>query len=107
MNSTYSEGQKDPSSQIVPIEILGVSFTIRTDESSDYIGGLVAELKERLSKVSSQMRIADPLKLALVTDLLLLDELRRGEDQKAATAKDFEASTLLNDLDKRLDELGL
>jgi cell division protein ZapA (FtsZ GTPase activity inhibitor) len=107
MNSTYSEAPKGLSSQIVPIEILGVSFTIRTDESPDYIGGLVAELKERFSRVSSQMRIADPLKLALVNNLLLLDELRRGEDQKAATAKDFEASTLLDDLDKRLDELGL
>ncbi|MCX7026358.1 MAG: cell division protein ZapA [Spirochaetes bacterium] len=107
MNSTYSEGQKRPESQIVPIEILGVSFTIRTDESPDYIGGLVAELKDRLSKISSQMRIADPLKLALVTSLLILDELRRDEDQKAATASDFEASALIDDLDKRLDEIGL
>ena len=107
MNSTYSEGQKSPATQIVPIEILGVSFSIRTDENPDYIGGLVSELKERLSKVSSKMRIADPLKLALVTSLLVLDELRRGDDQKAAAATDFEASSLLEDLDKRLDELGL
>jgi cell division protein ZapA (FtsZ GTPase activity inhibitor) len=107
MNSTFSEAPKSLVSQVVPIEILGVSFSIRTDENPDYIGGLVSELKERLSKVSSQMRIADPLKLALVTSLLVLDELRRDEDQKAATAKDFEASTLLDDLDKRLDELGL
>jgi len=107
MNSTYTEGQEKLKSQIVSIEVLGVSFAIRTDESPDYIGGLVAELKERLSKVSSQMRIADPLKLALVTNLLLLDELRRDCDQKAATAKDFEASALLDNLDKRLDELGL
>lgn len=90
----------------MPIEILGVALTIRTDENPEYIQGLVAELKERLSRVSSQMKIADPLKLSLVTALLVLDELRR-DDGDTADLEDTEADSLMDDLDKRLGELGL
>lgn len=107
MNSTYSDASAKGPSQVIPIEVLGVSFTIRTDENPDYIHGLVDELKERLSGVSSQMKIVDPLKLALITNLLTLDEMHRDQDQKASVSKEFEASSLLDNLDKRLGELGL
>ncbi len=107
MSSTYSEPAAGKgSSRIVPIEILGVSLTIRTDENPEYIKGLVAEFKERLSRVSSQMKIADPLKLSLVTALLVLDELRR-DDMEKGDSEEREADSLLDDLDKRLGELGL
>ncbi len=111
MSSTYSESKGQEASkapaQVIPIEILGVSFTIRTDEDPDYIHGLVDELKKRLSAVSSQMKIVDPLKLSLVTGLLALDEIHRDKNQKESLSKEYEASSLLNDLDRRLGELGL
>jgi cell division protein ZapA (FtsZ GTPase activity inhibitor) len=92
---------------VIPIEILGVSFTIKTDEAPEYIHGLVEELKNRLSTVSNQMKIVDPLKLSLVTALLSLDELHRNSAQKGELSKEYEASSLLDDLDRRLGELGL
>jgi cell division protein ZapA (FtsZ GTPase activity inhibitor) len=107
MNSTYSNEIRKSPSQVIPIEILGVSFTIRTDEDPEYIGGLVAELKERLSGVSGQMKIVDPLKLALITNLLTLDEMHRDRSQKDEVSKEFEAASLLDNLDRRLGELGL
>jgi len=107
MNSTYSDASQKPKSQVVPIEVLGISFTIRTDEDPEYIHGLVLELKERLSGISSQMKIADPLKLALIANLLTLDELHRDKNQKESVSKEYEATSLLDSLDKRLGELGL
>jgi cell division protein ZapA (FtsZ GTPase activity inhibitor) len=107
MNSTYSEGVKKSVANVVPIEILGVSFTIRTDEDPSYIGGIVADLKARLSSVSGQMKIADPLKLALVTNLLTLDEMRRVDRRSPPAGGEAEAENLLDSLDKRLGELGL
>jgi cell division protein ZapA (FtsZ GTPase activity inhibitor) len=104
--SSQGQGVKTPT-HVIPIEILGVSFTIKTDEQPEYIHGLVEELKNRLSTVSNQMRIVDPLKLSLVTALLSLDELHRDKDQKGALSKEYEASSLLDDLDRRLGELGL
>ncbi|HOV93656.1 MAG TPA: cell division protein ZapA [Spirochaetales bacterium] len=108
MSSTFSNADK-PATQTIPIEILGVSFTIRTDEDEDYIHALVSELKERLSKVSGQMKVVDPLKLSLITNLLTLDEMHQksGQKEKAQVSKDYEAVNLLDSLDKRLGELGL
>jgi cell division protein ZapA (FtsZ GTPase activity inhibitor) len=108
MSSTFSNGGK-PETQTIPIEILGVSFTIRTDEDEDYIRALVSELKERLSKVSGQMKIVDPLKLAIITNLLTLDEMHQksGQKEKAQVSKEHEAANLLDSLDRRLGELGL
>jgi len=108
MSSTFSEeGKRRP--QTIPIEILGVSFTIRTDEDEEYIQGLVSELKERLSKVSGQMKIVDPLKLSIITNLLVIDEMHQksGQKEKAMVSKEYEAANLLDSLDKRLGELGL
>ena len=107
MNSTYSDGSQKPKSQVVPIEVLGVSFTIRTDEDPEYIRGLVSELKERLSGIAGRMKIADPLKLALIANLLTLDEMHRDKNQKESVSKEYEATSLLDSLDKRLGELGL
>ncbi|MCE5255828.1 MAG: cell division protein ZapA [Spirochaetaceae bacterium] len=108
MSSTYFEDGKQKT-QTIPIEILGVSFTIRTDEDAEYIQGLVSELKERLSKVSSQMKIVDPLKLSIITSLLAIDEMHQksGQKEKAMVSKEYEAANLLDSLDKRLGELGL
>lgn len=107
VNSISSEAAKTQVSSPISIEVLGVSFTIRTDESPDYIHGLVDELKNRLSAVSTQMKIVDPLKLSLVTCLLALDELHRDKEKKENVTREFEASSLLEDIDKRLGELGL
>jgi cell division protein ZapA (FtsZ GTPase activity inhibitor) len=107
MSSTYSDPGVGGSSKVVAIEVLGVSFSIRSDDDPDYIHGLVSELKNRLSHVSSQMKIVDPLKLAIVTNLLTLDEMRRFSSGKTDAGKEFEASSLLDTLDRRLGELGL
>jgi cell division protein ZapA (FtsZ GTPase activity inhibitor) len=107
MNSTFSEEKKKTEPHIISVEVLGVSFTIRTDENPKYIEALVQELKDRLSKVSSTMRIVDPLKLSLVNSLLVLDELRRKESSEPADAIDFEAESLIDDIDRKLGELGL
>lgn len=93
--------------QVVQIELLGVSFSIRTDESPDYIRSLVAELKERYARLTAGGKVVDPLKLAILTNILTLDEMRRGADPKGAVAREYEASTALASMDRRLGELGL
>ena len=115
MSSTSSDGSKSESAmiegtgtpRIVSVEILGVSFSIKTDDDPEYIQGLVSELKKRLSDISRQMKIVDPLKLAIITNLLTLDEMHHSKEQKQTVSRDYEASSLLQDIDKRLGELGL
>lgn len=128
MNSTFSEA--NPRDNVIPVEVLGISFTIRTDEDPEYIRDLVSELRDRLARVSSQMKIVDPLRLAVMTNLLTLDELRNPAKRAAPrkegaprekipmenapretaakeAVKESEEADLLESLDRRLGELGL
>lgn len=94
---------------MVQIDLLGTSFSIQTDESPAYIDDLVSELRIRMSKLSTSTRVADPLKLSILSGIVLLDELRHsGKDAESGQAdQERVASSLLASLDKRLDEAGL
>lgn len=126
MSSTSSE-------QHMHFEILGQSFSIRTDESPEYIQDLVSELKQRYAMISGRMNVADPLRVAILASFFLLDEVkkrraqnahpsaagsRQPEPQTAGTAvssasetksgaKDADEAQILEELDRRLGELGL
>lgn len=107
MNSTYSDENRDRIARVVPVELLGITFSVRTDESPEYIQGLVTELRDRFSRLSAGAKVADPLKLAILSNLLILDEMRRGSGRKGGTGVEFEASSLLASLDRKLGDLGL
>ncbi len=106
------------------IEILGQSFTIKTDDSPEYIESLVEDLKQRYARISARMSVADPLRVAILAGLFLLDDLRKTESRpmsfksKAAKDKasqpggqllseDFDEDQILAKLDRKLGELGL
>ncbi|HOC27481.1 MAG: cell division protein ZapA [Spirochaetia bacterium] len=112
------------SSHPMHIEILGQSFTIKTDDSPEYIESLVEDLKRRYARISARMSVADPLRVAILAGLFLLDDLRKAESptislkSKAAKDKtsqsegrllneDFDEDQILAQLDKKLGELGL
>ncbi len=113
------------SSQTTHIEILGQSFSLKSDDSPEYIQGLADELKQRYARISARMNVADPLRVAILAGLFLLDDVkksggahqtRRVVSQSAeqgtsvsGPAKDSNADeeAILAQLDKRLGELGL
>jgi cell division protein ZapA (FtsZ GTPase activity inhibitor) len=66
--------------QIVNIELLGVSFSVQTDESAEYIEGLVARLRERIDGLRASTRVQDPLKLSILAGVTILDELSRAKE---------------------------
>ncbi|HTX72681.1 MAG TPA: cell division protein ZapA [Rectinemataceae bacterium] len=68
--------------QIVKIELLGLSFTIQTDESIDYMESLIMRLRERFESLKATIRVSDPLKISLLTNITLLDELLRARSQQ-------------------------
>lgn len=66
--------------QIVNIELLGASFAVQTDESSEYIEKLVAKLRERLDGLRFSTHVQDPLKLSILASITILDELARANE---------------------------
>ena len=61
--------------QLVTIDILGASFSIQTDESREYMEALLSELERRLQSLGKVTKVSDPLKLSILANITLLDEI--------------------------------
>jgi cell division protein ZapA (FtsZ GTPase activity inhibitor) len=95
------------------VDLVGPTFTIQTDESLDYMQSLVMRLRERVASLKGSTRVADPLRLSVLLNITLMDELQRareralaggsaapgGEDEFAAIA-----ARLIADLDRSLED---
>lgn len=92
------------------VDLLGPAFAIQTDESLDYMQSLVMRLRERVASLKGSTRVADPLRLSVLLNITLMDELQRarersgggtgeGEDEFAAIA-----ARLIADLDRSLED---
>lgn len=66
--------------QIVNIELLGLSFAVQTDESVEYMEGLLERLRGRLDALRASTRVQDPLKLSILANITMLDELARAKE---------------------------
>ena len=89
--------------QVVKIDLLGVSFTVQTDESIDYMEGLILRLRERFEALRNSVRVSDPLKLSILTNITLLDELLRERSRQGASdARPQEGAESFEDVATRL-----
>ncbi|MBP7095977.1 MAG: cell division protein ZapA [Spirochaetia bacterium] len=97
------------------IEVLGSSFTIQTDETPEYLREVVARFTRKTDEVRAASRVSDPLKVAILAGLYLVDELERartgtradpgsGSARETAEAIEAEADRLALRLLERLDE---
>lgn len=95
------------------IELLGTSFTIRSDEDPAHLDRVLSCLKEKLSQVTSSVRTQDPLKIAILAGLLLSDECIKLSDASAGKSEpdpaerevEATATQLINKLIEQIDEL--
>ena len=65
----------------IEVNILGSSFTIQSNYDPRYMAEVVAYLKEKVREVQTGSGVQDPLKVALLAALNVVDELlrKRGE----------------------------
>ena len=94
------------------IDLLGPAFSIQTDESLDYMQSLVLRLRERLASLKSSTRVTDPLRLAILLNITIMDELQRARERgpegagaPAGNEEEFSAiaARLIADLDRSLE----
>ncbi len=64
------------------VDMLGTSFHIRANEDSAYLRAVLDYLREKVDEVKAEVGVADPLKIALLAGLNLVDELFK-EQQKS------------------------
>lgn len=63
--------------ETVRVELLGTSFAIQTDESSEYVTSLIAYLGSKIETVKASSMVDDPLKASILAGIFLVDELYR------------------------------
>ena len=74
------------------VDLLGPTFTIQTDESLDYMQSLVMRLKERLGSLKDSTRVSDPLRLSVLLNITLMDELQRARERSLEGGVAIESS---------------
>jgi cell division protein ZapA (FtsZ GTPase activity inhibitor) len=100
--------------QVFNVDLLGPPFAIQTDESLDYMQSLILRLRERMASLKGSTRVVDPLRLSILLNITLMDELQRAREGSAGAAgeawgkseeEEFAAITarLIADLDKSLE----
>ncbi len=63
------------------IDILGTSFSIQSEEKSEYLKALYEYLKKKISETKLGSQVTDPLKLSILTCLNCIDELFKERER--------------------------
>ena len=88
------------------IELLGTSFSVKSDEDEEYLREVVAHFSDKINEIQRTVQTSDPLKTAILAGVLLSDEFlklrgaSRGENLEAGRIAD----TLIGELSEVLDE---
>ena len=87
------------------IELLGTSFTIRTDEDPEYLREVVEHFREKVAEIQRSVGTEDPLKIAILAGILTSDELlkRTGSERRSAGEAGRMADRMIEEL---TDALG-
>jgi len=93
------------------IELLGTSFTIQTDEDPEYLSDIVDYFKTKIQEIQSGVSTRDPLKISILTGIVVIDELfkERASAGTASTAEEGDqaqkiAQDLIHTLEQSLGE---
>ena len=90
------------------VELLGTSFTIRSEEDPAYLDEVMAYFRERLEATATLVSWSDPLKVAIVAALNVVDELFKermanGTATEEARKTGEIASRLISQIDRALN----
>ena len=86
------------------IEVLGTSFTIQSDESSEHLARLSAYVKARIEEVKGRYAFADPLIIAVLAALNIADDMFKSREGRGAAAEAEEVSDVAERLLNRIDD---
>lgn len=84
------------------IDLLGTSFTVRTDEDPDYFREVVEHFRAKVEEIQRSVTTTDPLKIAILAGILAADDFMKltGEQRR----EELEARRITDELLTSLDE---
>jgi cell division protein ZapA len=87
----------------VEVNILGSSFTIQSRYDPRYMGEVIAYLKEKIREIQASAGAQDPLKIALLAALNVVDELLAGRGEGSREMEEL-TERLIERIDQSLVE---
>ncbi len=73
------------------IRLLGSSFSLKVDEDPIYFDSIIDYIEKKISKVEAQMGVRDPLRTAIISCILLTDELFKERNNPVKGLSEKEA----------------
>ena len=77
---------------LAEVDILGSSFTIKSDESTEHLSQLIEHFSSRVAEARRAMPQADSLRVAIVSGLNITDELFKARQAATDTQRDSRAA---------------
>ena len=90
------------------IDLLGTSFSVRTDEDPEYFKEVVEHFRGKVAEIQRSVATNDPLKIAILAGILAADDYiklngsQRRDDSEARKITE----SLIAQLDEALQDAG-
>ena len=93
----------------IKVELLGTSFHIESREKREYLQDVVSYLTAKVDEVRGEAPVADPVKVALIVGLNLVDELLKERStgpgpRMQSSSGDAEIGRIAETLIERIDQ---
>ncbi|MFW6312536.1 MAG: cell division protein ZapA [Spirochaetota bacterium] len=88
------------------IELLGTSFSVRTDEDPEYFREVVEHFRTKIDEIQRTVSITDPLKVAILAGILATDDyMKLNGDRRRMDSETREITeTIIAELEGALDD---
>jgi len=90
---------------LLSVHLLGTSFSLKSSENLDYLKEVVAYYESKVEETRKGVSLSDPLKIALLTGIVLADELLKERQRVGASAPDAEAERITRALIDTIDSV--
>lgn len=68
-------------SNLQKVNLLGSSFSLKVDEDPEYFKKVISHIEKMFSNIEIDMNIKDPLRIAILSCILLTDDLLKEKDK--------------------------
>jgi cell division protein ZapA (FtsZ GTPase activity inhibitor) len=87
------------------IDLLGISFKIKSNENKEYLENIVKIYKKRIEEAKKQFATTDSLKLSILTGLNLIDELYKQKNSYPSVNEYMEIKKIAERMINNIDEV--
>ncbi len=78
-------------SSIQKIRLLGSSFSLKIDEDPAYFKKIMTYVETRFSEIQEEMTVNDPLRVAILSCILITDELFKERSKRSSGLSEKDA----------------